>query len=93
MPDRTVKLGPAAEVALASMPKSELERAIQVIDLLRLKPEKRRGKLSVLRLRKGSSRFVVRVGDKYRLIYRRQTPTVVNIEDIVRVDHLNSLEG
>ena len=93
MLDRKIELGPSAEVALASMPKSELERVRRVIELLRLDPEKRRGQLSVHRLREGSSRFIVRVGEKHRLIYRRKTPTLVRIEDIVRVDHLKSLEG
>lgn len=93
MPDRKITLGPSAEVALASMPKAELDRVKRVLELLRLAPEKRKGQLSVHRLREGSSKFIVRVSDKYRLIYRRKAPTLVKIDDIVRVDHLKSLEG
>jgi hypothetical protein len=93
MPTRSIILGPSAEVALASMPKTEFDRARRVIELLRLEPKDRKGQLRVYRLREGLSKFIVRVGDKYRLIYRRQSRSVIKIEDIVRVDHLKSLEG
>ena len=64
-----------------------------VLEKLRSPVEERRGELSVRRLRPDSKQFVVKVGERYRLIYHRVTPSVVIIDDIVRVDHLRALEG
>lgn len=93
MPQRTIKLGPSAEVALASLPSSQLEHVKKILGLLRLPPEKRRGKLSVHRLREGSKSFIVRVNNRYRLIYKRESENQILIQDFVRVDHLKALEG
>jgi hypothetical protein len=93
MQKRVIKLGPAAEIAAASFKPLDLQRLKVVLEKLRLPVEERRGELSVRRLRPESKQFVVKVGELYRLIYHRSTPTVVTVDDIVRVDHLRALEG
>lgn len=90
---RKIKLGPTAEIMLAALPKKELDQVKAVLALLRHPPSGREEKLIVHRLRPGSSQFIVRINDRYRLLYHLVSQEIVKIDDILRVDGLRKLEG